>query len=267
MFNYIELEKDDRKKIIKYVNEKEYKKAERRISPPVAALTSAFGKAELSRVDYSTMKSYAYKNCVYPGNEIMKFYNALIERKISENIDFHSRLIELINDRTYSELDDETKGKIEEYRAGYEELDMPFGYDVYIRFLCVPEDSSIEKLKEDTVDQLVKELQSELDKSHDEYNKLVKNFNEQVKQIRSQNNEIAKLKSEKEKYEKLLSVSDITGKLSDVLPEGFEARSYEEVYEKLNEIEADYYLNKEFDKCKRILSAKYAVIKIIDHKE
>ena len=267
MFNYIELEKDDRKKIIKYVNEKKYKKAERHISPPVAALTSAFGKPELSRVDYSTMRSYVYKNCVYPNNEIIKFYDILVERKMSDNIDFHSKLADLINDRTYSELDDETKAKIEEYRSEFDELEIPFGYDVYIRFLCVPEESSIEKLKEDTVDQLVKEMQSKLDESQNEYNKLAKNFNEQVKQIRNQNNEIARLKSEKDKYEKLLSISNITEKLSDVLPEGFKAETYKEVYEKLNELEKDCYLKKEFDKCKRLLSAEYVVIKIINHKE
>ena len=268
MFNYIELEKDDRKKIIKYVSEKEYKKADGHISPSVTALKEAFGgKIELSRVDYSTMRSYAYKNCVYPGNEVMKFYNTLIDRKLSENVDFHTELISLINDRTYSELDEETKEKIEDYRSEYDELEMPFGFDTYIRFLCVPEESSIEKLKEETVDQVVKEMQAKLDEAHDEYNKLVKNFNEQVKQIRSQNNEIAKLKNEKEKYEKYFSVSNIVENVGEILPEGFEAKNHREIYEKLHEIESEYYLKNDLEKCRKILSAKYAVATIIENKE
>ena len=267
MFNYIELENDDRNRIIKYVSEKEYKRADSHISPPVAALKDAFGQIELSRIDYSTMRSYAYKNCVYPGNEVMKFYNILIDRKLSENVDFHNELISLINDRSYCGLDEEAKEKIEDYRAEYNELEMPFEFDTYIRFLCVPEDSSIEKFKEETVNQMVKEMQTKLDEAHDEYNKLVKNYNEQVKQIRSLNNEIEKLKSEKEKYEKYFSVKNIVKNVSDILPEGFEAKTYREVFEKLNEIESDNYLKNDFEKCREILSAKYAVATIIENKE
>ena len=267
MFNYLEIEKEEAKKLIKYVTEKDYKRGTSHFAPPKTALLRAFSKAELSRVDFSTMKAYANKNFVNPDDEVMVFYNKLIDRKLSETISFHSKLQNLVNNGKYEELSEDTKDEIEQYRASFDSLGVPISFDSYIKFLCVPSDSSIEKLNADKSEQKIKELENKINKIQEEYNSLAKDFNDQVKQIRVKNNEIDRLKSQIAEYEQMVSIGNVVGKLSDLLPKDYRPQSYEEVYKELEKYELQYYENNEFEKCKQILSAKFALINIIEHKE
>ncbi len=267
MFNYLELDTDNRKKILKYVNEKDYKKTSSKIAPPIQALKKAFGKTELSRVDFAKMKMYVNEHNIYPDDEIMKFYNALIDKKLSNNIDFYKQLIELVNDNEYSELIKEKGSEIESFRSSYEELDMPFDYDTFIRFLCVPSNDSVEKMKAEEQNLIIEKLEGIIKEREEDYNKLAKSYNEQIKQIRTLNNDIGKLTNEKEKYEKIISIDSITEKLSSILPDDFKPYSYEEVYLKLNDLEQEQYEKGDYEKCRMIIAAKYSLIKIIDHKE
>ena len=278
MFNFLELDTDNRKRILKYdaaalleevsnVNEKDYKKSSQRIAPPVQALKKAFGKTELSRVDFAKMKMYVNEHCIYPDDEIMKFYNALIDKKLSDNIDFYRQVIELVDDKEYLKLKDDKNDEIESFRSSYEELDMPFDYDTFIRFLCVPSNDSVERMKAEEQNQIIGKLNEIIKEREEDYNKLAKSYNEQIKQIRTLNNDIGRLTNEKEKYEKILSIDNVTAKLGSLLPNDFEPTTYEEVYSKLNDLEHEQYEKGNYEKCRLIIAAKYSLIKIIDQKE
>lgn len=261
MNNYIELNSEERKNLIKYLSEKEFKKLITKHSPSKAALSKAFSKTEVSRVDFSLFKKYVENHCELPADEIVDFYSMMVGSKIANKFSSHEKVKAVIDESTYNNLSEEKRNTLELYRNEYDESGIPINYDSYIKFLCMPDDAAIKEIQENKTAELIKLLEEEVSKKEEENSKLLSEKSDLAKQVKNLNNENAKLKNFAQSYEKMLSVDNVALKVGSLLNDDFHAQTYDEIYKGLTSKEEEAASGGNHDLVLKILAAKYAVIK------
>ena len=261
MPNYIGLEKEDKKKLLKYVTEKEYKDAILNASSLKQAMARAFHKPEPNRVKLPEFRTYIERNCENPKNKIVDFYTAMLYNKWSDKFDHHDKLKNMLNEISYNELTDEQKSEIESYRETYENSDMPINYDSYVRFLCLPNEEELAESEFNKIQKEKEKLEEDLTKKNEEHSQLLSEKNELMKQIKALNTENTKLKSFEQSYERMVAVDSIRIKMGSLFDESFTATSYKEIYEELNKKEKAAIDASDYDLCQKTLAAKYALSK------
>lgn len=263
MFNFLELEKDDVKKILKVVGEKDYKKVSPSMAPSRLALNNAFQKAELSRVSISVLRSYVEKNVYNSKDEIVIFYCKMLGKKLTSEYKYTDKIAKVIDDNEYDKLTDEQKEKIEEYREEYNANPVIPVFENYVRFLCVASEESLKKIKDEKTQEIMKEKSELIEKLTNDYNRIVNEYNDLYKKNKQANKELDKANKSIESYKKSVSVDNIKYQLSDILPPDFKATTYREIYNELSRVEENCLEKSDYDLCKRIVAAKYAIVKIL----
>ncbi len=266
MFNYLALQKDEKDIIIKLIGQKEIKKTPLLKNPALmSALREAFRITEPSRLQLSKLREHMRNNCENSEDEIVKFYNALIQKKMSETLGFHDELCKLIGDVAYSDLDDEKLKIVNSFREQYGKQDaLKIVFDSYIKFLCAADEETIENAKREKeaekTEKLEKEivsLNNQLEKQKNDYNDLAQKFNE----LKQKNSSAIKTINT---YKNLLKPERMALCYRDLLDSDFSGTTNEDLYEEFTKKEKESFQAKDHSKVKEYLAAKYAVIKAID---
>ena len=262
MFNFLELEKEDVKKLIKVVGEKDFKRAPQKILPDKRVVLKAL-KKEINRVEFPKLRAYVEGHLDKMDDGIVVFYCKLLGVKLAKDYPFMDELHDVIGNSPFGELTDEQKANIAKHKEAYDANPVLDEYDNFIKFLCVPSKETIEKVVESKNEEILKGLQDEIEKIKTDYNRLVTDYNDQLKKTKVSNNEIERLKKANENLEKSMSFENVSFNLKQLLPAGFTATSMSEIYNELTKVEQVAMTTNNYELCNKALAAKFAVAKLM----
>ncbi|MBQ7991849.1 MAG: hypothetical protein IJ252_02350 [Solobacterium sp.] len=264
MHNMPAMSEEEKKQILKIVNENDYKKFLKGKKVDAKAVYSAFQKVGMNSVPLGNFRSYVKDHIYDVDDTFVAIYLELIETKLEKTVPSWDEITDIINDRQYRELSKEDLDKLEEYREAYEKADLPISYDRMIVYCCITPMSQYREAMEEKYKDQLQELKEALEtekKNHAETRKLL---NEETRNSKKLTRELEHNKAEMERYESMLSVDSAVIRLSELLGIKDVNPDPKVLIESLNKLEVGSLNRQDYNRYMEILAAKYALAKVLE---
>lgn len=264
MHNMPAMSEEEKKQLLKFVNDNDYKKFLKGKKIDTKIVYAAFQKVGMSSVPFGNFRSYVKDHIYDPDDTFVAIYLELLETKLERTVPSWVEITSIINDRKYKELSKDDLEKLEEYREAYEKADLPLPYDRMITYCCITSMSQFREAMEAKYKDQLQELKDAIEaekKSHGETRKLL---NEEIRNSKKLSRELEHNKAEMERYESMLSVDNAVIRLSDLLGIKDVNPDPKTLIESLNKLEVGCLNRQDYNRYMEILAAKYALAKVLE---
>lgn len=286
--NIINVQRDTRKKVYKYLDKKIIE--EKFKDSHLKKQADDHFKKRLYKIGMEEWEAYL-EDCISNDSfdDIFAALLQCIEEKVKDLFDPFSEFQEYLKELQFSDINESQWSVLDNFSNDFEEENHPVGYNDLIHLCCLPEADALESerkekyyqeleasnvsLREELEDakESYNDLKEELSKKEEKIEELKKEL-ENTKSLKKENNklikEIDKYKQKLDSAKKNKSYSDdnfeyYSKKLSELLEVETSTLSARQIYSLLNELESKFYKMENVNKLEEILSAKFALFQSV----
>lgn len=221
-------------------------------------------KMPYRKIDKKQLDRYIEDNLLKAkGNKIFSAYIDSMGKVISSKYEQADELAELIKDKTYVEIQENSSIDLSRYEIEFEKADFPFSFEELVQYMSKFDSSKKGDIEKDRLNSEIEELKKSNSKLTEKIATVSSDAKEKENKLK---NEIQNLKSQISELKKKKETTVISKKLSEFLGEDIKGKTYSDVLEKLDDIEKICLREKDYEKAKLSLAAKYALLECMEGK-
>ena len=219
-------------------------------------------KMPYRKIDKKQLDRYIEDNLLkVKGNKIFSAYLDSMEKVIASKYEQADELAELVKDKTYGEIQENSSIDLSKYEKVFEKADFPFSFEEMVQYMSKFDSSKKGDIEKDRLNNEIEELK----KSNSKLTEKIATVSSEAKEKENKlKNEIQNLKSQISELKKKKGTTVISKKLSEFLGDDIKGKTYSDVLEKLDDIEKICLREKDYEKAKLSLAAKYAVLECME---
>lgn len=264
MHNMPAMNEEEKKQILKIVNESDYKSFLKGKRIDAKAVYDAFNKVGMDKVPLGNFRSYVRDHIYDIDDVFVAIYLDLIETKLEKVFPSWEEFTSIIDDREYGKLTAEDLDKLEEFREPYEKTDLSLPFDRMIIYCCTAPMSQFRKAIEEKYIDQIQGLKDALDEEKRNHSETRKQLNEETRNSKKIARELEHNNVMMERYEAMLSVDNVVMKLSDLLGIKDVNPDPKALIDSLNKLEVGCLNKQNYKRYMEILAAKYALAKVLE---
>lgn len=224
-------------------------------------------KMPYRKIDKKQLDRYIEDNllkvCKVKDNKIFSAYLDSMQKVIASKYEQADELAELVKDKTYGEIQENSSIDLSRYEKEFEKADFPFSFEELVQYMSKFDSSKKEDIEKDRMNSEIEELKKSNSKLTEKIATVSSDAKEKENKLKS---EIQNLKSQISELKKKKETTVISKKLSEFLGEDIKGKTYSDVLEKLDDIEKICLREKDYEKAKLSLAAKYALLECMEGK-
>lgn len=194
----------------------------------------------------------------------------LVTRNIIEAINSKTKktkeIVKKLNKINYSEVNEESVPGLEKFSEDYKKNKFDLSFEDFVLLNCKMVDNRLDEIKNEKKEQEYAKKENEIEElsqKNELLNKEIKELKQALKNEKEQSNKIEK---DNNRYRRIMSLENIKFKLSSLFENQKmnKSLSIDELYENLNKLENEAIKENNYSQIKKILAAKYAIIKLAE---
>lgn len=194
MIYLINLEEEGRKEAYKLFSLTEFRKFTKKEANPY--FYKAFSQP-ISRINKKEITEYVEEHYLNPNDHIVFIFETHIEQMMYAKFKSFGKLLDLVKDLQYRDLNEETIEEINSYHEEYEALNLPLSFENLIQSICEVDQLIVAKQMNEKQVEIIEKLKEDFKKVEKEHEGIISELKETTKQAQT-------LKKENDKQSKEL---------------------------------------------------------------
>ncbi len=257
----INLSKEERKQYYKLLTVDDFKRVVKYKERNTVVLRVFTKSAD--RVSKQEIVSYLEENYHNEDDDFVKLYDTLTCSKIQAEFKHLKEIADCLKDKKYDSLNDEDRENVNKYASAWANKGYKLPFEAFIKACCEPDEAALNSINSIKTNNDLLDAEKKVEELTQKVTDLENKLNKYIEDNKKLKKENAELTEENQDYNAILNKDVISVKLGDLLGMDFSAKSVNEVYELLNDLEEKTVNEMNYEKIDLILACKYEVNQLL----